>query len=150
MAQVQIKGHSIFRKEIKSAGEFFSDYLLGKRLSKNVILNINLVKNLSSDRGRMLGECVPLDKYTRSRAFQICLKADLSHKKMILTLAHEVVHLKQFARGELSSGRYPVMKFLGDLYTEKENDYHLAPYEVEASIREKVLYDLWLEHKKTH
>jgi hypothetical protein len=148
MAEVKIKGYS-FRKELKLACQFFCDHLLGKRLSKNIIINITLVDNLSSDRGgRMLGECVPLYKYTKSRVFQICLRAGQSRKQTILTLAHEVVHLKQFARGELNSGQYPVMNFRGSFYTEEESDYHLTPYEVEASIKEKELYDLWLDYKK--
>jgi hypothetical protein len=149
MAEVKVTGHSIFRKELRLATGFFCNHLLGKRLSNNIIVNIHFVKNLlSNDGDRMLGECIPLYKYTRSRAFQVCLRSDLSRKQTILTLAHECVHLKQFARGELSSGLYPVMKFFGAFYTEEESDYRLTPYEVEATKNEQVLYYLWLNFKK--
>lgn len=146
MFEIKIKGRSRNNKEIKVACQFFCDQLLGKRLSKNITININLIKNLGSPD--YLGECEPLEN-TKLRKFQICINSSQSHKNIISTLAHECEHLRQFARGELSNRQYPIMKFYGVAYTEEEGRYCPIPYEVAASAVEAKLYPLWLKYKKT-
>jgi hypothetical protein len=66
------------------------------------------------------------------------------HKQMnqLLTLAHEMIHAKQYLSGELKN--LDINKNLclwkGKEYTETEENYYDLPWEVEAHSREKELY----------
>ena len=88
---------------VKQGAEFYGEVLLGKRMAKNIYLDIKLTKGLKQ-KEKAYGYCHIIDdNLNRPREFMIELDTSMKYSfDQILTwLAHEFVHLKQFVRGEL-------------------------------------------------
>ena len=88
---------------VKQGAEFYGEVLLGKRMAKNIYLDIKLTNDLKK-KEKAYGYCHIIDdSLSRPREFMIELDASMKYSfDQILTwLAHEMVHLKQFVRGEL-------------------------------------------------
>jgi hypothetical protein len=64
---------------------------------------------------------------------------------MIQTLAHEMVHLKQFAMGELNDEH---TKWKSVPIDSNKLEYHDLPWEVEASSLEYILFSMYQEYKQ--
>ena len=152
MAQIRLYGSAkkMERREIKEAATFFCDHLLGKRLSRNVLVKIRLRKNFFK-KTKCFGMATWTDidaKNHNHREYEVEIEADLGHIYLMRTLAHELVHVKQYARKELvdmCSGNYQMWNRV--MYNENLVGYKNLPWEKEASEQEKVLYQLWKEHK---
>jgi hypothetical protein len=69
---------------------------------------------------------------------------------MLIALAHEMVHVKQYATGESRQyERMPyVTKFRGVMVNTNTMDYWDLPWEIEAFGRELGLYVRFMEHWK--
>lgn len=149
MAQIKIYGSAkkMEKREVKEAATFFCDHLL-KRLSKNILVKVKLRKNFYRDT-RCFGMATWIDNEVRNhnhREFEVEIECDLSRVYLLRTLAHELVHVKQYARKELvdmCSGNYKMWN--KTLYNENIVGYKNLPWEKEASEQEKVLYNLWKE-----
>ena len=127
------------------AAEFYCNKLLGKRMSRNILLEIKLTKDLKQ-KEQAYGFCQIIDDdLNRPREFMIELDTSMKHpfNQILIWLAHEMVHLKQFVRKELwdfepnrvqwktkSFGRLP---------------YSKQPWEREAYRLEKPLYNEFKE-----
>lgn len=152
MAQIILHGHpkKITRQEIIQCASFLSDYLLNKRLSKNVKIVIKLKNNLYK-RSKCFGSTIYTDddaRNDRHREFEIEMESNLGPVFMLRTLAHELVHVRQYARGQLvdpAYGRY--QKWRGVMFNENMVDYNDLPWEKEAMQLEKELYELWKQHR---
>ena len=113
MAQIKIYGSAkkMEKREIKEASLFFCDHLLGRRLSKNVLVKVRLRKNFFKNT-KCFGMATWTDidaKNHNHREFEVEIESDLGHIYLLRTLAHELVHVKQYARKELidmCSGNY--------------------------------------------
>lgn len=133
------------------AAELFAAALLHKRTINNLIVEIEVYKNLDVD-----GECVNEDDTRNPRWFTIKLKKqDLND--MVKALAHEMVHVKQYARNELKSA-YAVpakngfqirSKWMGQVWNPKpsQDSYFDSPWEIEAYGREVGLFYKWFNRK---
>lgn len=124
---------------------FFCDHLL-KRLSKNVTVVIKLKNNLYK-KTRCFGLATWTDddaKRNKHREFEIELEANMGPVFMIRTIAHELVHVKQYARGELVDpcyGNYQMWQ--GQMFNEHFFSWKELPWEKEAIHLEKELYNMW-------
>jgi len=92
-------------------------------------------RRLTNDRS--LGGCVQVD----AGEYEIDLKRSLRMRDMLTTLAHELVHVKQYELGQLNHD------------AESQYDYWDKPSEIEAHGRETGLFITWAEqnnlaHKK--
>jgi hypothetical protein len=87
-----------------------------------------------------------LDKPVKPRKFRITLNKHYKKKQTLITLAHEVVHLKQYAKGELTdqTTRNNVRWKKREI-DEQTIHYFDLPYEVEAYGREWGLYARYME-----
>lgn len=70
--------------------------------------------------------------YVDDEDYEIDIKRSLRMRDMLTTLAHELVHVKQFVKGEMP-----------DSIT--EGDYWDRPHEIEAHGRETGLFIRWVE-----
>jgi hypothetical protein len=134
-----------------NAAEFFVTQLLGKRMADGVTIDIEVRKTFDA-----AGECVNEDGTTRSRWFTIILK-EQKLDTMLLTLAHEMVHVKQHVRNEISYKRATRCKpdqmtsevhlWRGEEWVpgKNEDEYFDAPWEVEAYGREGGLVHRFIE-----
>jgi hypothetical protein len=81
----------------------------------------------------------------KPREFDIEIKRTRGKKTSLITLAHEMVHLKQFAKGELSDDHN---KWMGKRINSDKIEYDDQPWEQEASLTEYTLYTLYQQHKR--
>ena len=91
-------------KLLEDSAEFYGQTLMRKNLCHNVGLDIVLYKDMDRAYGTkdILGWCGILDdNMSRPREFQIDLCTRQGTTRMLMTLAHEMVHLSQFAQGRL-------------------------------------------------
>ena len=130
---------------VKQGAEFYGEVLLGKRMVKNIYLDIKLTKNLKKKEGAY-GYChIVDDSLARPREFMIELDASMRYKfDQILTwLAHEMVHLKQFVRGELCDYESGRVQWKSRSYGQVH--YDDQPWEKEAYRLEGELYEMFEE-----
>lgn len=131
---------------IKSATRFYGDYLLGPKLCKKIEVSISFVKY---PRGsNEYAECIWKYDNIASREFEIFMERSLCRRETLLALAHEMVHLKQYAKGELKDYIKParMIGWMGEKYLMEELDYWEQPWEIEAYGREKGLYFKFMQH----
>lgn len=153
MAQIIIHGtpKKIKKQQLRSAAVFFCDHLL-KRLSKNVVVVIKLKNNLYK-RTKCWGFATWTDEDARSnrhREFEIEMESNMGPVFMIRTIAHELVHVKQYARGELVHPRHygNYQKWNGHMYNEHLVGYKELPWEQEAHKLELELYQMWKDRSE--
>jgi hypothetical protein len=126
---------------VSEGAVFYGEKLLGKRMAKNILLEIKLTNNLKKKEGAY-GLChITDDDLNRPREFMIELDTSMKHsfENILIWLAHEMVHIKQFVRGELfdyelggkvqwKSKTYNCMKYIDQ------------PWEKEAYRKEEQLF----------
>jgi len=146
MAKIVIRGQSqsVSKEEAREAFSFFAAHLLGRRLSKNVYTYVTFNQNLFKDE-ESYGYVMPIDVAARCpRKFSVKIDAQLNSYMTIRTIAHEMVHVKHYCRGELKDIEGCPKKWLGEIYDETI-DYKDLPWEIDALRMEPVLYQLWKE-----
>lgn len=123
----------------KKAVRFYAEQLLGRRLASNIHLKVKF--NNKELKGGYYGFCDWICDRPLPRNFVITIDPNLSKRMMLLVLAHEMVHVKQYARGELKDLlRSNKVKFLGEVYDDELMSYWSHPWEKEARLLEKELY----------
>lgn len=128
---------------LKAAAHWFADRLLGPRLAANITIHMIFDEETIKRRG-IRGECIWRDRPRNPREFNILLDPSCGDRYMLMTLAHEMTHVKQYARNELYE---PVidgpMYWHGELVGDDVH-YYEKPWEIEAHGRE-TLYHIWNE-----
>lgn len=131
------KTDKLCKAEIKFATAFFANYIMGERLAKNLDFEIHM-----KDQGENTdGRAYPLDDERYPRYFHIGINPKMSKRKILHCIAHEMVHVKQYARGELAD-QFVTAKWQGKTYklTNSMEDYLNWPWEIEAYGRDRALY----------
>ena len=94
------------------------------------------------------GYCMPADEwetYDRPRRFELEINSSVRLRRLLETVAHEMVHVKQFAKGELYQGiRVNKHRWQGE-WVDNDSDYWDLPWEIEAHGREIGLFVRWAE-----
>lgn len=150
MAKIVLHGwpKKITKQELIQSGHFFADHLL-KRLSNNISVVIRLQNSFYAGTS-CFGTCDYTDddaRPDRHREFEIEMDSDFGRPFMLRTLAHEMVHVKQYARGQLIEMSGPYQKWNGVMFSESKVPYKKLPWEAEALRLEKELYELWKQHR---
>ena len=102
---------------------------------------LDITVKLKNPKGAM-GYCLELDD---NRTFEIEADKKLRLRKLLETIAHEMVHVKQYARREL----HPVHNtWCGKTYNPEKVSYWDLPWEIEAHGREVGLFVRWAEQEK--
>jgi len=117
------------KRRLSAAAVLFLRLLMPRK--RNIDIRIKLVKDMLT-KEHAHGECYDLDASEDHNYYTIRLDYG-DHDVLINTLAHEMVHIKQFARRELRMlyDGY-CAKWKGEKYDE-ECDYDLRPWEIEAN-----------------
>lgn len=112
--------------------------LTRSRYLLTVLTEKNMVKNQSMHGGVI---------QVNDKIIGMVLDSRLSMCQLVQTIAHEMVHVKQFARGRLRSqilNKKMVNVWQGKVYADKDLAYHCRPWELEAFRQERELaYRLW-------
>ena len=98
--------------------------------------------------GYCLALCDDGERPDRPRTFEIEAHSKLRLRRLLETIAHEMVHVKQYARGELyESERQSKHRWQGKWF-DKDPDYWDRPWEIEAIGRETGLFIQWAQKEK--
>lgn len=131
-------------QQIANAVYFYAEYLMSARLLKNLEIEIVLEKNLIKNEGDQ-AYCVDMSDTGASRDFEITVDAGMSKRALLIAIAHEMVHVKQYAKGELKYlSSKKLQRFQGKAYT-PDHMYWERPWEIEAFGRELGLYNMFKE-----
>ena len=127
-------------QSLQHAAQFFASELLSRKMLKHIELEITMRTTMKN-----LGSCciTYYNDWYKAREFEIELRRHRSLKNTLLTLAHEMVHLKQFAKGELNDEN---TKWKGVKVDTDVVDYNDLPWEIEACSLEYILYGLYVDH----
>ncbi len=138
--KIQTRGfkNKILIDYVRSASEFFIDHLITPKLSDRLDIKIVLKKISEAD-----GLCIKQDKYK----YLIELNKNLNFENLLITLAHEIVHVKQYVTMELK-----VWNILGkdvDVWRGRRFrnlNYDDQPWEMEATDLEVYLFQDFVMH----
>lgn len=127
------------RKILKMATHFYASRLMSERLSNSLQINVNVIKDFYA-QNKILGEAFPTDeRNTKQKNFVINLEWNKLGKRILQCLAHEMVHVKQYATGELKfHERRNLVTFQREQY--QDDEYWESLWEIEAYGREVGLY----------
>lgn len=137
------------QSELTEAAHLFANLLMDPRTVRRLNIDIEHTPN-----NEVQGECVDEDGNRNPRWFTISIRGSKGDDDIIQTLAHEMVHVKQYAKNELKYGMLvptrggfkSTSKWMGEIWKPKgkEDHYYDAPWEIEAYGREVGLYAKWL------
>lgn len=143
---VNIKGGTKSQqKYVKSITEYVVAKLMPRM--KNLEFNIRL-RDFGKDAS--YGYCLATDSTDpyRPREFDIDIDRKLRMRAILETVAHELVHAKQFARGELYQSSMTAKHRWQGKWLSKNIDYWDLPWEIEAAGREAGLFVRWAEKER--
>lgn len=132
----------ISKYELTCLVNFFLGLLVSSRLKKTLTINIIL----DDDLGDNLGLCSTDDTTRSPKNFEIRLKVAKSRSKadILKTLAHELVHVKQYAKNELFDHiKAGVVTYQKVRYYIDTIDYYAQPWEIEAFAKQESLYAIY-------
>ena len=139
--KIKTKGsNKSVRKLIEIAAWYYAEKLMGKRTIANLEININLKRNFIRDTG-CEGTAIWEDEGIRPKEFLIELDSGVKLRNLLITLAHEMVHVKQWAKNEM----YEYMKldevrFNKTKFNMNDLNYWDFPWEIEAFGRQLGLF----------
>lgn len=123
----------LMKKVLFDAANYFGTCLFSKPLAKNIEVRIVVSSNM-----REHGMCSIADynASNKPRCFDIEVRKKKSIKSMVQTLAHEMVHVKQFATNEMNEMD---STWKGKRVNLRKLTYIELPWEAEAFEREHEL-----------
>jgi|TARA_B110000211_G_C13965224_1_gene502435 hypothetical protein len=145
---LHVKGsNKAIRKLVESATRFYAEKLMGKRLTENLKITINLKRNLLSKEG-LEGSAVWEDDSYRPREFIVEIDSTVKVRNILLTLAHEMVHVKQWAKDEMYEylNTIGMVRFKGEKVHLDSLEYWDQPWEIEAYGKQLGLFIRYCEN----
>lgn len=130
------------RNLIMRAIQFYGSQLMTSRLLSAIDIEVTFVRNLYDKEGGV-GFCQWEDDNHRPREFTILVDHSLEHEETLSILAHEMVHVKQWARSEMKT-LSKNLKWQGRVDDWDDMGYDNLPWEREAVEKEVKLLELFL------
>ena len=115
-----------FRPYVKRAAIFFAEQLISKKMLENIYLRIQFDKNLDEHGYASVEE---YNDSGKPREFLIEISPLIGAKEILDTLAHEMVHIKQYVYGETNE---KLTRWKGEKINSDDVDYYKHPWEIEA------------------
>lgn len=130
--------HGTLKKKYIDALEYFAELLFTPQMNRNIRVRVVFRKNLDAVNG-----WVNVDGYSKSgkpRSFVIEINKNDSEEEIINTLAHEMVHMKQYAYGQLNES---MTLWRGREVDSDKIDYYDQPWEIEAMVLADMMYGFY-------
>lgn len=126
------------KASLVEAIEFYSRELMHPNLSRNLGITLRLkgMKNC-------YGECSTSWHNKQGKARKFSMTINPKEEDPLFTLAHEMYHVKQFAKGELSD----CLTFWKSRKISEDTPYRKQPWEVEAFNNDYQLYRKFMASK---
>ena len=143
------KSKKVSREQIRAAVHFYAHELMPSRLVSLLTISV-IFKDGLYEKEDIIGK-VTCYAWVLPRKFKILLEPKGTRNSILDTLAHELVHLKQYASGELKDYCYrETTKYRGKYFPFPENDddkaYWKSPWEKEAHGKEIRLRKSFLKY----
>lgn len=155
--RIRIHGRNrkVERKELRYAIKWMCQQLMPE-LHEDLFIELHM-KRLQDDNAWM----APIEHTQVLRAFRVILDTSLPRHRQLTYLAHELVHVKQYAKGEMRDRYVQVRSPRGVKYKLKDVrfkkrfidpvlvEYNKQPWEVEARRLQGKLYKDYRDHLKS-
>jgi hypothetical protein len=143
-------GNAKKRNMVKKAARWMLGYTLGTRLANNICLTITLEEGLKNTR--FYGSVIWEDDNLRPRSFDMELCNYLKDRMLYRVLAHEIVHIRQYATGDLKdlTTHAEYCKWKNKMVLAEgrgSGSYFDFPWEIEARRDQEIILREW---KQTH
>jgi len=136
------KSPKITKPEIKKAVRFYGSKLLRSDTYDKIYLEIAL----TSQTDGFYGFCEWIGTNYRPKDFLITLNNRLCRKTTLQNLAHEMVHLRQYATNQLFDYmNNDNVRWKKSLYDQDEVKYMDRPWEIQAYELEDILYEQYVK-----
>ena len=117
----------------------------------SIRIKIHFITIVISNRKNLdpCGYCDNLDYGRNPRNFKIEVHNNMTKQETLETLAHESVHIAQWATNTMRDGKNRTVLFDGKPYTMNNRDpnvYYFSPWEIDAYGRSIGLVVLWRLH----
>jgi hypothetical protein len=131
------------RTLVRPATWWYAEKLMGKRLMSGLEINVNLLKKNNDE-----GSCIWEDENRRPKEFTIDIDGRATVRNILITLAHEMVHLKQWAKDEMYEymNVAGLVRFKGEKVHMEIIDYWDYPWEIEAYGKQLGLFVRFCEY----
>ena len=135
---------------------FTLEQLISKNLKNKLKLYVYFRKKYSFDKDTVgYLQTYAQTKTVPVRFAKMYIRTDMSFLNIIETITHELVHLKQYATGQLSKriwksdNRVHYRWEKKDIGVQSDIEYKNRPYEIEAFKKQFPLVDKWTDYIKT-
>ena len=105
--------------------------------------NLDITVHLTKPQGAM-GYCCETDD---NRTFEIEIQKGLSFDEIVKTVCHEMVHVKQYARNEMTDSTWKGKLRWRNRFIKKNTSYSKLPWEREAYRKQKTLSKSYYKSK---
>ena len=140
MISIQVQNGPKRERELM---EDLAYYCLKKLMprKKRIEIDIKQIKDLPAKQGAAATVVDTDDLFT----YEMNIDKDMTLRKKLLSVSHEMVHIKQFSRKELEhTDSIYKSKWKGKVYNYHKIHYYDMPWEIEAYGRELGLFDRWV------
>lgn len=141
------KKHKITAEEVEYCANWFAEKLMHGNLVKNLTINFSFIDQYAY---KGMAEHYEDENHRRPRTFNINIRANMKRADILKTIAHEMVHVKQYAKGELSMYVFGKHHRWLDGEVPTSTSYWDHPWEIEAYGREIGLYERYKNHIHTN
>jgi len=136
-------------KMLRSLSEFVINKFFTKPKQNKLNILVSFEKDLF-ERTNQYANCIWEDEHYRPFDFSIQIDPNQKIQLLLNSLAHELVHVKQWAKGEFYQlqRERSVYKFNGQKFDTTKIDYWDTPWEIEAHGRAIGLVVQWVRLNK--
>lgn len=133
------------KKIVTMATEYYLSLMMPKHQLDRLVIDLHMKtkRSMKGDEGTCL-----VTESTRANKpfmFEVEINRDNNTKTILYSLAHELVHVKQFALGELDENQ---TRWQGRRVDTDKVDYWDLPWEIDAYGRERGLYVRFIDKYK--
>lgn len=136
MEYIVAGGNKHQRSIVESVTEFITSKYFAK--FRSIFVEFNIDRRLAEDHG-VDGVCYANSSY-RPRVFDIDLNGKMDDENLIKTVIHELIHVKQYVKGELVDRGRGKYKTLWNGKDHTKTSYSRQPWEREAYRLQESLY----------
>lgn len=133
----------------KDLGDYIEDYFFTPKLKKKLETTVYFRENYFKETGNY-ADCVWEDTHVRPLEFTINFEPKQKLAVFLNTFAHEMVHVKQWAKGEMYVHQrdLSITSFRKQLIDTNKVNYWDQPWEIEAYGRSVGLVVQWAQDRK--
>jgi hypothetical protein len=143
---IKVKGGTAKQKQhVISVINFCTNKLMPRMKSLDITVHLKDLKGTDAYGFCLADPDGDADRGDRPRSFELEIHSKMKLRKLLETVCHEMVHVKQYARGELYEGQRVNKHRWQGKWIDKDPDYWDQPWEIEAHGREAGLFIRWAE-----